>query len=140
MKTALTIFLCISLSYLGLSQQLKSGDYTMVMKSFETRTVTFSGDSPQNIYEGTIQIRENDTHKELFRFRFPKSDENIVTLTIRDQKNRVLTPFLTYNKNTKEFNYTPSNREDVVKEKALSDKDEKDIILSGMIIWFNQKK
>ncbi len=141
MKTALTVLLCISLSYLGMSQQLEFDNYTVILKSFETRTITLSGNPPRDFYEGTIQVRQNGSHKEFYRFRFPKSTKNTALLIFKTQMNKPLNPFLTYDKTAKDFSYSPENDPNIMyREKSLSNTNEKEIILSGMIAWLKAQQ
>jgi hypothetical protein len=135
------IILACSLFLLPLTclqgQVLESDMGTISIDTFETQELTFLG-KKQVVHTGILLVtHENKTTA--YRFYFPELDGKPSHLTIRDAENNVLEPRLYYNQADTSFSFFRGTGKEG-KEKAVGGNDNKELVLSGMLIWLRRKE
>lgn len=118
-------------------QQLKSEEWEIKMDKWEVQQIDFFGKT-QIIYVGILKVKNAEKKYEEYRFYFPEMDGKLSHLTIRDMDDKILEPRLYYNTEDKSFTYNKGTDKEM-KEVAMRSENTKYIVLSGMLIWLEQK-
>jgi hypothetical protein len=119
-------------------QQLKSEEWEVNMDKWEEQQMDFFGKT-QIIYVGILKVKNGKKKYGEYRFYFPEMDGKLRHLTIRDMNDKILEPRLYYNSEDNSFTYNKGTDKEM-KEVTMRSENTKDIVLSGMLIWLEQKK
>ena len=137
-STLFTLILLTTFANTGFSQKLKSDGYKISFKSFETQMMGFHSKKRAK-YSGTLKVNSKDSQKGRYQFSFLELGDKIILLGFKNSQNTVLSPTLTFDKESNTFTYyRKTDREG--KEKIKDDLSIEEIVLSGMLIWLKIKK
>ena len=136
MKKSFTVLIALFfVTIMSFGQKLKSGNWEVAIEKWAKSEKGMFGET-LTIYEGVVSIKRGKTKLKSHLFQYTESNGKLV---VKDLKKKVIIPQLTYLDSEKSFLYTNSKGEEL-KKNAVDVTKNKNIVLSGIIVWLDYKE